>query len=240
MRLKALGTAQDLAASAVRGLPAVVIDTLRAATTAAAALEAGATAVRPVRDVEEALRLRDRLPGAVLGGERGMRPVPGFDAGNSPRDYAPSLVRGREVVLTTTNGTLALSRARAARSLAFAALTTAPLAARWLLAQGAEDALIVMSGTDGHFSYEDALTAGAIAAQIPDADLDDLLLTAVAAFAARRRQLKQALAATPHGRRLEAAGFAQDIAVAAGLGRGGVRPGRDRRQKTTLVAWRPV
>ena len=238
MRLKALGTAQDLAASAVRGLPAVVIDTLRAATTAAAALEAGATAVRPVRDVEEALRLRDRLPGAVLGGERGMRPVPGFDAGNSPRDYAPSLVRGREVVLTTTNGTLALAKARPARAVAFAALTTAPLAALWLLGQAAEDALIVMSGTDGHFSYEDALTAGAIASLVPEAELDDLLLTACAAFAARRRRLAQALATTPHGMRLVAAGFAQDIAVAARLGQAQVLPVRDGRDKSRLTAWR--
>lgn len=238
MRLKAFSTAQDLTSSASRGLPVVAIDTLRAATTASAALAAGAAAVRPVRGVEEAFRLRDRLPGAVLGGERDMRPVPGFDAGNSPRDYARTLVRGREVVLTTTNGTVALARARFAKSVAFAALTTAPLAAKWLLAQDAEDALIVMSGTGGHFSFEDALTAGAIVSLVPGAELDDLLLTACAAFEARRRQLQLSLRTTPHGARLVAAGFEADITLAARLGSSHVLPVRDGRNKGRLVAWR--
>ncbi len=238
MRLKAVATAQGLYPSAARGLPVVAIDTLRAATTAAAALAAGALAVRPVAGVDEAFALRDRRPGAVLGGERGMRPIPGFDAGNSPRDYQRRLVRGREVILTTTNGTLALSRARSARSLAFAALTTAPLAAAWLLGQDAAEALIVMSGTDGHFSYEDALTAGAIAAFLPEADLDDLMLTARAAYEARRRGLGAALRATPHGVRLIEAGFEADIAIAARLGRSRVLPVRDGHDKGRLMPWR--
>jgi 2-phosphosulfolactate phosphatase len=191
-----------------------------------------------VAGVDEAFALRDRLPSAVLGGERGMRAIQGFDAGNSPRDYLASLVRGREVVLTTTNGTLALARAHTAKDVAFAGLTTAPLAATWLLAQEIEEALIVMSGTDGHFSYEDALTAGAIAAGLPDVELDDLLLTAIAAFKARRRELALALRTTPHGKRLIDAGFEADIDLAARLGRGRVLPVRDGRQKSRLIAWR--
>lgn len=238
MRLRAVATARALSPSAARGLPVVAIDTLRAATTAAAALAAGARAVRPVAGVDEAFALRDRLPGAVLGGERGMLAVPGFDAGNSPRDYPRSLVRGREVVLTTTNGTLALARARFARSVAFAALSTAHLAAIWLLLQEADEALVVMSGTDGRFSYEDALTAGAIAMQVPGAELDDLLLTACAAFQGRRRQIEEALRITPHGQRLIAAGFEADVALAARLRGSRVLPVRDRHDKGRLVAWR--
>lgn len=238
MRLKAVATAQALFPSLARGLPVVAIDTLRAATTAAAALAAGAAAVRPVTGVDEAFRLKERLPGAVLGGERGMRPVPGFDAGNSPADYPRSLVRGREVVLTTTNGTLALARARSATAVAFAALTTARLAAEWLAAQGADEALIAMSGTDGGFSHEDALTAGAIASLVPGAELDDLLLTACAAFAGRRRRLLEALRATPHGQRLITAGYEGDIELAARVGHARLLPVRDRRDKGRLVGWR--
>ena len=238
MRLKAVGTAQGLGAAAARGLPVVAIDTLRAATTAAAALAAGATAVLPVAAVEDAFRLREELPRAVLGGERGMRAVAGFDAGNSPSEYTRALVRGREVILTTTNGTLALQRARSARALAFAALTTAPLAAAWLTEQAADEAVIVMSGSDGHFSYEDALTAGAIAALLPRSELDDLLLTARAAFEGRRRVLRAAMQETPHGRRLVAAGFAADLELAARLGRSRVLPVRDPRDKRRLIGWR--
>ena len=239
LRLLGVGTAQELRVSQARGRAVVAIDTLRAATTAAAALASGALAVRPVAEVEAAFALRGALPNAVLGGERAMRAVPGFDAGNSPRDYPPGLVAGREVILTTTNGTLALGRAHAAGALAFAALTSAPLAAQWLLAQDAAEALVVMSGTDGHFAYEDALTAGLIASALPAAELDDLMLTALAAYEARRGALRAALMATPHGRRLVAAGFAEDIDRAAAAGASPVLPVRDSADRARLIAWQP-
>ena len=46
-----------------------------------------------------------RVGRVLLGGERGGLPVPGFDAGNSPREYTPKLCRGKTLVMTTTNGT---------------------------------------------------------------------------------------------------------------------------------------
>ena len=49
--------------------------------------------------VEEALAWRqERLPAALLGGERGGRRIEGFDLGNSPREYVTDIVRGRETV----------------------------------------------------------------------------------------------------------------------------------------------
>ncbi len=238
MQIRAYATAQSLQAAQAKGLAVVAIDTLRAATTAGAALENGAKEVWPVRAVEAAFARKERLQGALLGGERKMLPVPGFDAGNSPFDYSPARVAGRPVVLTTTNGTLALSRARLAAHVAFAALRTAGLAARWLEACGAEEALIALAGTDGGFSFEDALTAGAIAAELPLATLDDLMRTCAAAYEGARADLAQAIGETPHGARLRAAGFGRDVAYAAEVNAGRVLPVRDARQKGRLVAWR--
>src|SRR5262249_46559853 len=99
---------------------AVVIDVLRAATTIIQALVAGCTAVRPCAEVEEAReRAGQRGAGRVLlGGEGGGKPLPGFDLGNSPREYTAKLCRGNTLVLTTSNGTRALLRAaEAARTL---------------------------------------------------------------------------------------------------------------------------
>src|SRR3954452_7183254 len=92
---------------------AVVIDVLRATTTIVHALAAGCTAVRPCAEVEEARDLAGgmRAGRVLLGGERGGVPLPGFDLGNSPREYTAKVCRGSTLVLTTTNGTRALLRA---------------------------------------------------------------------------------------------------------------------------------
>ncbi|MEI8309290.1 MAG: 2-phosphosulfolactate phosphatase, partial [Verrucomicrobiota bacterium] len=67
---------------------AVVIDVLRAFSTAAVALDRGAVEIYPVLDVAEAFARRAREPELVLMGETDCRPVPGFDLGNSPVDAA--------------------------------------------------------------------------------------------------------------------------------------------------------
>src|SRR5579884_1701109 len=91
------------------GGTAVVIDVLRATTTVVHALAAGCTAVRPCAEVEEARELAGGMrAGRVL---RGGGPPPGFDLGNSPKEYCGKLCRGATLVLTTTNGTRALLRA---------------------------------------------------------------------------------------------------------------------------------
>src|SRR5438105_4631211 len=92
---------------------AVVVDVLRATTTMIYALAAGCVCVRPCAEVEEARGLADQMRAGrvLLGGERGGVPLPGFDLGNSPREFKPKLCRGSTLVLTTTNGTRALLKA---------------------------------------------------------------------------------------------------------------------------------
>src|SRR5437588_11301059 len=100
-------------AGCLAGGIAVVVDVLRATTTIVHAMAASCTCVRPCAEVEEARELAGQMRAGrvVLGGERGGVPLPGFDVGNSPREYTSKLCRGRTVVLTTTNGTRALLRA---------------------------------------------------------------------------------------------------------------------------------
>src|SRR5205807_6516908 len=110
-------------AGALAGGLAVVIDVLRATTTIVHALAAGCTDVRPCAEVEEARALADgmRAGRVLLGGERGGAPLPGFDLGNSPREYTPRACKGNTLVLTTTNGTRALLRAAEAERVLLAA-----------------------------------------------------------------------------------------------------------------------
>src|SRR5206468_906816 len=87
------------------------------------ALAAGAACVRPCAGVEEARALAGqmRVGRVLLGGERGGVAPPGFDLGNSPRQYTARVCKGNTVVLTTTNGTGALLRAAEAERVLVAA-----------------------------------------------------------------------------------------------------------------------
>lgn len=80
------------------------------------AFENGCAGFIPVATIEEARELAENLkdPNILLGGERRARALEGFHIGNSPRDYSPSKVRGKIVIMTTTNGTRALVAAQAA------------------------------------------------------------------------------------------------------------------------------
>ncbi len=84
----------------------VVMDILRASNTIICLMEKGATEVRVVGKVDEAHKLKEH--GYVLIGERLGNTIPGFDLDNSPYKISQQNWNGKEVVLTTTNGTRAL------------------------------------------------------------------------------------------------------------------------------------
>lgn len=149
------------------GEVAVVIDVLRATTTMITALNSGAAEVIPLREIDDALRLKaGRLengaePGSILlGGERGGTLIEGFDLGNSPEDYTEERVRGKTLIFTTTNGTQAVHRASGAARLYIAAFVNAAAVVERLLEQRVIH--IVCAGTDGKFTEEDLLLAGCL------------------------------------------------------------------------------
>lgn len=88
----------------------VVIDVIRAFTTAAFAFGAGAGRILLVEGVEEALALRGRFPGAVVMGEVGGRRPPGFDLGNSPAALRSLHYAGTPFIQRTSAGTQGVVR----------------------------------------------------------------------------------------------------------------------------------
>jgi 2-phosphosulfolactate phosphatase len=146
------------------GTTAVVIDVLRATTTAVAALAAGASGLIPTQTIEEANALADQLnPRPLLGGERGGLPIDGFDLGNSPAAYGKN-VQGRWIVFTTTNGTKAIHACKDAASVILAAFTN--LSAICDRLADCHRIHLVCAGTHGHITQEDVLLAGAILDQL--------------------------------------------------------------------------
>src|SRR5262245_37567903 len=142
---------------------AVAIDVLRASTTIVHALAAGCTEVRPCLEVDEARALADGMHAGkvILGGERDGVSLPGFDLGNSPREYTAQSCKDRSVVLTTTNGTRALARAAEADRTLIAAFVNYSAVCEQVKADP-RPLHFICAGTDGEVSLEDTLLAGAI------------------------------------------------------------------------------
>jgi 2-phosphosulfolactate phosphatase len=210
-------TVEEVTRIPLGGVSAVVIDVVRASTTIVTALAHGARGVLPVATPAEAVtRARSgSAPAALLGGERGGAPPPGFDCGNSPAEYTAERVTGRTVVFTTTNGTRALLAVTAAKRVAVGGFLNAAAVVRWL---GPEpgDAVFVCAGESGRFCLEDATCAGLLVERLraawPDAPLSD----AARAAGVLSRQYAGRL-----GAMLEDAAWAQML---VGQGRGGDLP----------------
>ncbi|MCA9750743.1 MAG: 2-phosphosulfolactate phosphatase [Gemmatimonadetes bacterium] len=199
----------------------VVIDVLRAGTTIAHALAAGARGVVPVATVEDAMRRAQSLgrESTLLGGERGCRKIDGFDLGNSPAEYVPEVVRGKTIVLSTTNGARGLAAcARARRCVAGAFVN---LSATVRLLAGEPTITLVCAGSGAHFSQEDFVCAGMLAERLEagGARLDDGARAARDVARGAAGDLAAFLAGTDHGRRLEEAGFGSDLPLAADVDR---------------------
>jgi 2-phosphosulfolactate phosphatase len=109
---------------------AVVIDVIRAFTTAACAFAAGARDLVLTDSVESAFEQKRRHPDAFLMGEVGGAKVEGFDHGNSPSDFPNDAVRGRRVIQCTGSGTRCAVAASGAESLYVASLNVAGATAR--------------------------------------------------------------------------------------------------------------
>ena len=142
----------------------IVVDVLRATSTIVQALEGGYRTVYCCAEVEEARALRDDLADAILGGERGGDPLPGFDLGNSPLEYlAP---KAEEVVLTTTNGTRAVVGAAENCDLVLVGSMLNLEAVAAAVCERDEDVEVVCAGLRGGPSEDDAYCAGRIAALV--------------------------------------------------------------------------
>ena len=138
----------------------IVIDVIRATSTICQALASGYERVFCAAEIEEARALRDALGEGVLGGERKAVRIPGFDLGNSPREYLEPA--GTTLILSTTNGTRAVVAAaqRCERVLIASLLNLSAVveAAR----DAAEDVVVVCAGVQGTLALDDAFVAGRI------------------------------------------------------------------------------
>ena len=189
---------------------AVVIDVLRATTTIATVLEAGAEAVQTFSDIDKLLQVSQQwLPEKrIRAGERGGAKVEGFDLGNSPLDCTPDKVKDKRFFLTTTNGTRALQRVEKATTVITAAMINRQAAVNYLLNTQPKTVWLVGSGWEGGYSLEDTVCAGAIAYALISNDAQDIhvgndeVVAAAALYAQWHDHLREMFHRSSHGQRL--------------------------------------
>lgn len=124
----------------------VVIDVLRAFSTAAYAFEAGAKSIRLVSTVEEAFLLKAQLPEVLLMGEAHGLPIEGFDYGNSPTQLAQQNLTGRELIQRTTAGTQGVTRSINADILLASSFCCAKATAEYIKELPEQDITFIITG----------------------------------------------------------------------------------------------
>jgi len=167
-----------------------------------------------------------RQHGCLLCGETDGYRVPDFDYGNSPIEFAKLEFSARPLVVSTTNGTKAAAAVAAARKVYLGATInrSAVAAAAWQEANAADsDIVLVCSGTNGHYTLEDATAAGLfVEALISHAgpwtmpELDDASITARRLWQNEPNLLRGWMEGV-HARTLADRGFGEDVAYCAGI-----------------------
>lgn len=221
-------TTDNVREESLAGDLVVVTDVLRATTSIVHALAAGAQSVQPYRQIDEVLAEAERVgrSSVLLAGERGGQPIPGFDLGNSPREFDPATCRDRTILFTTTNGTSAILHARQARRVLIGAFVNLQAVAQACQRDSGQVHLLC-AGTEGEVSWEDSLFAGAVVnALIADApfELNDAARMSADCYQQHRADLATAFSIGRGGRNLTAIGLADDLPFAADVNRFAIVP----------------
>lgn len=181
----------------VKNRSVVVIDVLRAGSVMITALAHGAKAFIPAATLKDAFQVASGISvnECLLGGERDTKIITGFDLGNSPLDYTKEKVKGKTIVLATSNGTKALNALKEAQRIFIG--TFLNLKALTEKLAGLDELVLVCSGTNNYFSMDDALFASKIIDHLAagkQVELSDMALTLQKAFhdksVSNRDQLK--------------------------------------------------
>lgn len=221
MRIDTYFTVGEVDAPTLEGATVVVVDVVRATTTLVEALANGARGVYPTASTEDAVKLAHSLgrEDTLLCGERKGSKVEGFDLGNSPREFTREVVGGKRLVMSTTNGTRALTFGQHGARLVPCAFTNLGAVAKGVSASGR--IVILCAGREGRFSMDDALCAGHLVRRVlgdQEGELNDAS-RAARALAGFRKPSRKFFEQTDGGRALVEIGLGDDLDICAEVDR---------------------
>jgi 2-phosphosulfolactate phosphatase len=198
------------------GKNTVVIDVLRATSTIVTALDNGAKEVIPVATVEFAVKVSGGMFGGLtlLCGERNTKKLEGFALGNSPFEYTPDVVKGKSIVLFTTNGSKAIVKAKFSANQLICSFLNLNAVSEIISSHDA-DIEILCSGNGSNFSIEDTVCAGKLISEImlrkENVVLSDAAKASLNLNKSFGRSILKMLTESEHGKQLLENGFEKDI-----------------------------
>lgn len=162
MKVDIIISADDIKEKKILNKSVVVIDMLRATSVIVTAIKNGCEGVIPVLTVDEAVKIAEKHRNEyILGGERDAIKIQGFDFSNSPLEYNEEKVKGKTLIMTTSNGTRAIKASIKAKNIIIAAMINAEAVVQKLIDYN-EDVVIINAGTNGEFSIDDFICSGYI------------------------------------------------------------------------------
>lgn len=217
MRIDVIASVAEARSDDFIGKTVMVIDVLRATSNMVTGLAHGCRGIVPVETVQQTKSLQE--PGDLLGGERFGKKLAGFNLGNSPFEYMTEDVRGKRILMTTTNGTRAMQKAHKAQTLLACSLLNAAACAACAL-ELKRDVVLLCSGTQDSFSLEDGLCAGLVIEEMSgmrggDLDVCDFGLAMQACCRGLGNGMTDALLNCANGKRLSKLGFLDDVLYCA-------------------------
>jgi 2-phosphosulfolactate phosphatase len=146
----------------------VIIDILRATSTIANALYNGAKSIIPVNSVAECIKLGKQMD-VITAGERDGKIAEGLKYGNTPFQYTSQFIRGKTLVLTTTNGTrlLHMALAEGAQGIVTGSFCNLSAVCDYLISQN-KNVILACAAWKDRINIEDTLFAGAVINRIKD------------------------------------------------------------------------
>lgn len=212
MKVDIIFTADEVSQEKTEGKICVVIDVLRATSVMITALHNGAEKIFPFKDIKIIQERCENLKNIIKCGERNALKIDGFDLGNSPLEFTKEKVFGKDIYMSTTNGTKAVENSLSAEKIIICSFLNIKSVSEKLL-EYKKDVVIVCAGTNGKFSLDDTLCAGLIIKEMQkhtEIQMNDVLLAAVR-ISESHEDIKDILKGSTHYERLLSLGFEKDM-----------------------------
>lgn len=219
-RVDLLLTKEEINDDLLQNKVAVVLDILLATSTITSLFHQGAKEIIPVSDGAEALKEKQQqvddnfiLTGEYLGSKLDgfLRPSP---------IHLNNEVNGKRVVFSSTNGTVALKKSKAALASYAASMLNEKVVAKHLVTTYKRKPIVlVCSGSSGEFSLEDFFGAGSFIKALLDEsangnldwEMSDSAMTAFHFYEGNKGKGEQLLKASRIGTNLINNGFEEEI-----------------------------
>jgi 2-phosphosulfolactate phosphatase len=213
----------------------VIVDIFRATSTIIAAFENGARSIQPVATIEEAEAFK--AAGYLVGAERNCCRCAFADFGNSPFDYRPEFVNGKDIVFTTTNGTKAIHYAKSAYRIITGAFVNLQAIADECIREN-RDVVVLCAGWEDKINIEDTIFGGALIELLQLYGFQpagDASLIALTLWQQAKTYLPDYIKQTEHYSRLSANGLEDNVPYCLSLNHSNLVPVYSKEKNVLII-----